>query len=517
MADQALTNLMSRIAEFTSKGLVPLAPYASVTATESEYDRAAAPSRLLLSREIISPSAILYMAAADGGFTTFDKKTAAITATWMSSSTTAKNWLNAHLPTAEALLVELKKVDFNECKAIRAPYQSELKDLFGSATSWDSINVADLNTNIKRVQALNMVCATDEYRNEVRTCLFVFISSLGKNVNMGEEWFRKRWDVYRTETKMETVSLNVSNVRDYARFYLARSPANGNLLKATLYHNYKYLHGNNDHRQLIWIIEQAKGANTSALTAIATVFSEHRLTYCFWEAFENATELRMAASAMVKGINDPFGTILRPHVAVGQYIHLAFVCTTLALTNFTSNFASRVKNRPKMEGLITLVNQSSKILSNNEVVHALVKCYSFNITSGAGGRILGYADASATPTAESPETLQVYHNLKDGIPPSESMRMIEHNVSDLLKISSVHTEKDKAFIAICNQYLECMTQTTLDTTSLQAFCHPCTSIDPTILSALDITNTNITEPDIETIPQDSLFPTDAAGPSAGTQ
>lgn len=299
--------------------------------------------------------------------------------------------------------------------------------------------------------------------------LFICTTGISKGPNLTPAWMASRWNSLKgqyPDIVAGRVELEKEMVKDYYTHFIGNNVSLGNLYSSLMFTH--QLASELQVHTLRWIIEQAKGVNTTALGAIARAVTMYdTFTHTILSRVIPETDFSNAISAMLSTIQQPYVTLHRPAMSMGNYANLAYVALSLSMST-------------GVEGLIA--SAKSKMTANEMSLGALMttirSCQqeSANALTGMGVLLSAYK-VNAVPSPNNLCTALAYPNFQDAaieavgddnvvIRNLAGLNAVDlQGISNQLKSFSMkeivtvkRTDRDQAFAEIASAYSTAINQ-----------------------------------------------------------
>lgn len=202
-----------------------------------------------------------------------------------------------------------------------------------------NIDLQDNQVNTLSVEEIAHCCNfigrhnQDKVRAILVRALFISIAGICKGQNLTANWTTSRWSALKSQFEgLATTNkdVNKDTISIYAKRFIGSHPSLGSLYSALIY-NHRIAEAM-DLDIMRWMIEQARGTNITGLHMIADAMVKYEsCSYSILRRMIPEVQFHQAARAMCITIQQPYGTLHGPIIAVQQYPDLAYVCLSVCM------------------------------------------------------------------------------------------------------------------------------------------------------------------------------------------
>lgn len=332
--------------------------------------------------------------------------------------------------------------------------------------NWHDGLTSDHILNLCNFIARNNV---DEVKPITMRSLFICTSGIAKGTNITPKWMTARWnnvkDQYpdiaagRTEVDREMV-------RDFHKFFIGPNAQIGALYGSLMFsHQISRLL---DVQILTWIVEQARGANTTSVGAIARACAQFdAFTYTILARVVPESDFVAAISAMCSSIMQPYATLHRPVMSVSNFPNLAFIALSLAMSSGVEGLIASAKgkltaNEMSVMTLMNTIRSCQQETANTLTgMGVLLSAYKVNAVPNPGNACtaMAYPGLDDPTAVEEQAGVSTFRNLA-GLTPSEltaiTPQLKPFSMKDIIQHKGV--DKDTQFAKVCSAYRSAVLQ-----------------------------------------------------------
>lgn len=269
-------------------------------------------------------------------------------------------------------------------KDLALPAESDLKTILMSLSPQQKCQI---------VQAIS--CANAKLATQlIQVSSFVSVTCLAKTGVATDAWLNSRWTRLNTDVGQlmaELTKPTVEHIQEtYAWFF---AEAESVQLISGIFGTNTILKHLEQMQFMTWVLEQSRGQNLTALTAIAGMLTSHQiLSYTLLSGLNGLVDqFYHVCRSMIEVINNPFCALKQPSIPAAKYPDLAFLGIELMLrrgsglvsrasaSGYAGSFASRCTNTSEMlSGIVTAArdmaaSDGAKIASISALIRRVSK------------------------------------------------------------------------------------------------------------------------------------------------
>lgn len=210
------------------------------------------------------------------------------------------------------------------------------------------------------------VLRQDQNRHRVLVATFSLISVVSKSGNISDNWWSRRTTAMVSATGDPNMKLEqpiLASTQDLYRSVLCRMPKDD--LVGMLYGAYGLIQEAKAAEVLSWIIEQSRGNNLSALSAIADAASKYKMFNHSILSLIASNEIDTISQLLEQVIVDPYYAMVTNPTPVRSYANIAYIACKLVYEDGITTSPTAISMSGYKNTLHTMITTDRQTLDDD--------------------------------------------------------------------------------------------------------------------------------------------------------
>lgn len=348
---------------------------------------------------------------------------------------------------------------------------TEMVTLEGFRTTLNAKLNSDVGHTIKqKLIGLWCVIDTNSINSRIMESIFIFISIISKSGNISDTWWTKR-SAALSSSIGQTVQIDSNTLAQGIKFFNShlRRLAQPKLVNM-LFGSYHLIRESESAQSLLWIIEQSKGSNLGAISAVADANGKYAMFSYSTLSRIAGEELPRVCKLLQQMILDPYCAMLSNPIPVRTYANIAYIAckliykSTVAASDLTLKVTGYVNTLHTMitidQGLLDSdvgnIRESQLQISGDRasLVKVIAKRYGYHISSDKNTIFEKIGHDTSTAASASPQYDMLPIKTHDMMINDKKYREVDIGE----KYKEMMTKEDIAFSKLCHQFKDTMMQ-----------------------------------------------------------